>query len=99
MGYFPNGTSGAMYYERWCSKCLHDNEEAGLCCPIWNLHLLHNYEECNKTGSFLHALIPLSNDTDALDAMRCTMFVDRGLLSNLAIEKFEFDAIQPEARS
>ena len=87
MGYFSNGAEGEMYQDEWCSRCLHDNPDKDIHCPVWGLHLTMNYAECNKPESHLHVLIPRSKDH--LGNERCTMFVDRGLLSNLAIEKFE----------
>ena len=95
MGYFSNGSEGDSFQERYCNKCLHDNEAKGIFCPVWNLHLLHSYEECNKPASFLHTLIPRSKD--GLGNERCTMFVDRGLLSNLATEKYEHEQMTPAA--
>ena len=89
MGYFSNGTQGEMYQAKWCDKCLHQNAEKYVSCPIWDLHLLNNYEECNKADSYLHHLIP----RDGIDNEQCRMFVDRGLLSNLALEKFDSDAL------
>ena len=80
MGYFPNGTSGESYYEEWCSRCIHDDEDRGVYCPIWNLHLLHNYDECNNKNSFLHVLIP-RNEEGWND--RCTMFVERAAMRDL----------------
>lgn len=71
MGYFSNGTEGEMYEDRWCSRCIHRDDQRG--CPIWMLHHLHNYEECNKPDSFLHVLIPRSKDD--LSNERCSMFV------------------------
>jgi hypothetical protein len=70
MAYFPNGTASEMYYDKYCSRCKFDrgaNE-----CAIWLLHLLHNYEECNKEDSFLHHLIPRCKD--ALDNEQCKFF-------------------------
>jgi hypothetical protein len=87
MGYFSNGTDGQLYQEEYCERCLFDNYEKGVFCPIWNLHLSHNYEECNNKGSFLHALIP----RDGVHNGRCKFFVDRGALTNLQIEKIEHD--------
>ena len=89
MGYFSNGTEGDLYFEQWCSRCVHDNQDEDIFCPIWNLHLAHNYEDCNKADSYLHVLIPRSGDKCSNE--RCTMFVDRGLLSPLAIQKFEHE--------
>lgn len=90
MGYFSNGSEGQEYQEHYCERCLHDNFDKGIYCPIWNLHLLDNYKECNNEHSYLHELIPREKPTGN---GRCKMFVDRGLLSNLQIEKFEHEAL------
>lgn len=79
MGYFSNGSEGEFYYEEYCSRCVHDDPEKGKHCPIWNLHLLHNYEECNNKESFLHVLIPRNKGFN--DA--CTMFVERAAMRDL----------------
>lgn len=71
MGYFSNGTEGESYHEEYCAKCLHDQQENG--CPIWFLHNLHNYEECNKPDSFLHVLIPRSKENSGNEI--CSMFL------------------------
>lgn len=89
MGYFSNGIEGVGYREKWCDRCIHDNDAAGIYCPVWTLHLAHNYEGANDKGHFLHSLIPQS--ADGLSNERCTMFIDRGLLSNLQIQRFESD--------
>lgn len=74
MAYFPNGSSSEWYYEEYCAKCVHDQDvDKGQGCTVWLLHLLHNYEECNKPDSFLHVLIPRSKD--GLSNERCKMFV------------------------
>lgn len=71
MAYFPNGTAGMAYEEEWCSRCVHQNGPDGESgCPVWGLHLIHNYDECNKPDSFLHILIP----NDGLHAGKCRMF-------------------------
>jgi hypothetical protein len=67
MGYFPNGTAGAIFHEQHCSKCEHDRNED---CPIWNAHLMYNYAECNNPDSILHMLIPKEADS-------CKMFIPR----------------------
>jgi hypothetical protein len=92
MAYFSNGSEGEGYQERYCEKCLHDNFEKGIYCPIWNLHLLDNYKECNNKHSYLHELIPRQEGSNG----RCTMFVDRGLLTNLQIERFEHEKLSPQ---
>ena len=91
MGYFSNGSEGEDYQAKYCARCVHENMKTGRGCPIWNLHLLHNYDDCNNPKSYLHFLIP--RDHEKCGNERCTMFVDRGLLSNLALEKFEHDAL------
>lgn len=59
MGYFSNGTEAMMYQDQWCSRCKHDKDGA---CPVWAMHLLYNYDECNKKDSLLHKMIPQSED-------------------------------------
>jgi hypothetical protein len=71
MGYFSNGTEDECYFEQYCSRCIHNDPDKG--CNVWFLHMLHNYEECNKKDSFLHVLIPRSKD--GLSNEQCSMFV------------------------
>ena len=42
-------------------------------CPVLLLHYVHNYKECNKAESFLHVLIPRSEDK--LGNEQCRMFI------------------------
>lgn len=70
MAYFSNGTEGDMYCKQWCDRCLH--QDSG--CTVWLLHMLYNYDECNKKESMLHVLIPIRQDGFA---DKCTMFVSR----------------------
>ena len=56
MGYFPNGTSGMMYEDEYCDKCVHMLLEFG--CPCMDAHTLWNYDECNNGNSILHKMIP-----------------------------------------
>ena len=78
MGYFSNGTEGESFFEHYCARCIHDDAEKGKYCPIWNLHLLHNYEECNKKDSFLHQLIERTDQGNV-----CTMFVEKAAMRDL----------------
>jgi hypothetical protein len=78
MGYFPNGTAGADYYEQYCVRCVHDKDES---CPIWNAHLIHNYDECNNEDSILHMLIPLAKDRLGNDA--CLLFIENPAVGDL----------------
>ena len=41
MGHFSNGTEGALYEERYCTKCAHYGPD-GLGCPILTLHSAYN---------------------------------------------------------
>jgi hypothetical protein len=88
MGYFSNGSEGADYEAQWCDRCLHQET-----CAVWLAHLVSNYKECNNPNSILHMLIPQS--ADGLSNERCRMFVDKGLLSDLALERYAFDQSQP----
>jgi len=69
VGYFPNGISGLMYEERYCSKCVH---ESG--CAVMEAHELYNYEECNNEESILHLLIPRDENGHN---RQCAMFVPK----------------------
>jgi len=68
MAYFPNGASGGDYREKYCDNCVHDKNDD---CPIWALHLMHNYEECNNDDSFLEVLIP----RDGIENQECKLFI------------------------
>ena len=73
MGYFSNGTEGAVYSDTWCSNCQHYDQ-----CPVWAAHLLYNYELCNDTGpgrAILDMLIPPTED--GLSNGQCAMFLRR----------------------
>lgn len=75
MGYFSNGSEGEYYFEEWCDKCAHMPEDPkDGSCPVWDLHLMSNYQECNKKDSYLHILIPRSKDGGN---EKCTMFIER----------------------
>jgi hypothetical protein len=42
MGYFSNGCEGDSFHAAVCAKCVHDLNGK---CPVWNLHLAHNYDQ------------------------------------------------------
>ena len=73
MGYFSNGTEGAIYEELYCSRCIHQKPNDGG-CAVFLAHLLHNYEECDNEDSILHLLIPRKKDGIGND--QCTMFIE-----------------------
>lgn len=62
MGYFSNGTEGAIYEERYCVNCIHygDKPEEGNQCSVWDAHLLYNYVQFDQpiVKSVLEMLIP-----------------------------------------
>jgi len=72
MGYFSNGTEGEIYEEEFCRKCVHD---INYNCSVLLLHRIHNYDACNNDKSFLHVLIPQTED--GLGNEQCTMFVKK----------------------
>jgi hypothetical protein len=73
MAYFSNGSEGEAYIDEYCSRCIHfQDAERNIACPIWYLHMVHNYDECNKPDSFLHVLIPRSKG--GLSNEQCKMF-------------------------
>ncbi len=79
MAYFSNGTEGEQYEEKYCIKCVNwrDKDNDGCHgCPIWDLHFLYAYEECNGTGNakaMLDHLIPMNKETHF--AEECSMFL------------------------
>ncbi len=74
MGYFSCGAEGNDYEARYCSRCIHgqDQEEG---CPVMSAHVIHNYKECNNPSSILHMLIPRD---DVGNNKQCRMFVAEG---------------------
>ena len=75
MAYFPNGTSGLMYQERYCENCcnwrnLGDGRDYG--CPIMDLHMLLNYNQ-KEHKAILNMFIPM--DKDGIYAGECLMFL------------------------
>lgn len=67
MGYFSNGTEAELYEQRYCSRCVHSDQEIGVDppCPIWLAHILFAYQECGKASpaeEILNLLIPRSDD-------------------------------------
>lgn len=75
MAYFPNGTSGLIYQEKWCFRCKHDSIDEG--CPIWFFHLLKSYEWCNDKDKrvLLDLFIPTREDGFP---DKCKMFISNG---------------------
>ena len=76
MGYFPNGSAAEYYCAQYCAHCKHGkhvwSEDDMESCPVWDAHILHNYDECNKPTSILHILIP--RDDKGYNE-QCSMFM------------------------
>lgn len=77
MAYFSNGSEGDNYMAKWCCCCenwkdLNDGRGSG--CPIWDVHLLFNYEaQKNPTAKqILDMLIPTNKES--MFAEKCSMF-------------------------
>lgn len=78
MGYFANETEAMCYQERYCFVCKNWTRRDGedfVGCPIWDMHLLDNYELCNARDSYLDKLIPRSKD--GLSNKKCVMFLPK----------------------
>ena len=80
MAYFSNGTEGMDYQSRYCDQCVHDVDGS---CPVWFLHLMYAYEECNNDGesqplsnakAMLDTLIPMTEENFADE---CKMFIKK----------------------
>ena len=69
MGYFSNGTEGALYEESYCENCVHMQEFG---CPCWEAHQMWNYEYCNDKDSLLHKMIPRGDHGENL---QCIFYV------------------------
>lgn len=71
MGYFSNGTDGEIYFEQYCSKCVHESD--GRQCPIWDMHMLWNYEG-NKNADKKFALDMFIPRDEKGYNQKCKMF-------------------------
>lgn len=83
MAYFSNGCEGESYYYHYCARCVNDDAENERYCPIWNWHLMDNYQECNKPDSYLHKLIPRSKDGYGNE--QCVMFLEKEKVSEVEL--------------
>lgn len=83
MGYFPNGTSGMDYMERYCFRCSNwrdSGDGRGEGCPIMDLHLLWNYdavgEDKDKTKELALNMFIKRDDKNCCNH-RCAMFREK----------------------
>ena len=75
MGYFPNGTSGNAYQERYCERCAHDVNRD---CAVWLAHLVTEHcdkdGETSEAGKVLDMLIPETEN--GIGCKQCKMFIE-----------------------
>ena len=96
MAYFPNGTSGDVYQERWCYRCVNwvedPDDEGNWGCIVLDLHMAWNYEQCRKTPrarimkQALEHFIPSKDG----DPQKCNMFIVRATADVPGQYKMEF---------
>jgi hypothetical protein len=80
MGYFANGTEACGYQEQYCINCKNWTKregDYGEGCPIWDMHLMDNYDLCNIKDNYLNKLIPRSEN--GLSNEKCVMFLPKYL--------------------
>lgn len=78
MGYFANGTEGEIYQDEYCFNCQNWTiREGEPCegCPIWDMHMMDNYDLCNVKDSYLNKLIP--RQKRGLHNGKCVMFLSK----------------------
>lgn len=101
MAYFPNGTSGMMY-QNLCENCWNwrDLDDGrGFGCPIWDLHMLWNYDQIEHSlhrikkakakivKEALEHFIPTREDGFP---DQCKMFLSKNEIDIEGQAKFEF---------
>lgn len=74
MGYFSNGTEGFEYEAKYCSRCVHNDEDNG--CPVMNTHFLHNYTDNDDVKEILNMFIPRDDENWNVTNEQCKMFME-----------------------
>lgn len=73
MGYFSNGSEFMQYEAKYCSRCIHNQNDE---CPIILSHELYSYELCNDNEHpakmMLDLFIPIKKNGFC---DQCTMFI------------------------
>ncbi len=94
MAYMSNGSEGMDYEARFCQNCVHFGPEEGPGCPILLLHMLWNYDQCQKTevGKVKEAALDnfIPRSADGLDNEQCKMFVPLEHLTEAGKNALEF---------
>ena len=76
MGYFSNGSEGAYFHDKYCSRCRHMPEDPNDGnCPIMLAHSLYNYEQ-HKNADVNAVLDMLIAEKENFRQV-CQMFVER----------------------
>ena len=80
MAYFPNGTSGEIYQEKYCYQCKNWKLREGIAvesCPILDVHFSVNYSQCRNKDikRILEMLWPTGKDGYP---GQCSMFEHNG---------------------
>lgn len=76
MAYFSTGEEGLSYRQKWCDRCLNQEQESPIGCPVMDVHLYRNYSQCGDTQAakateaILGHLIPRTEDGN----QQCSMF-------------------------
>lgn len=75
MAYFSNATQGEIYRAKYCNWCINNGDDEDS-CPIWDLHLMWNYDAVGKNADetkriALNALIPV----EGIENLECKFFV------------------------
>ncbi|MDO8303919.1 MAG: hypothetical protein Q7T18_11825 [Sedimentisphaerales bacterium] len=75
MGYFSNGTEGAIYEAKYCERCL--NYRGGM-CPILMLHSVWNYEAIgqNVGGGIKQIALDMFIPRHGIENKQCAMFLN-----------------------
>lgn len=75
MAYFSNGTEGEMYEAEYCNNCVHQKPDDGG-CPVLLLHLLYNYDQCDKTdvGERTESVLDILIPREGVQNCKCNMF-------------------------
>jgi len=80
MAYFPNGSSGDYYQDKYCFRCLNyidKGDDRGIGCPIWDAHIITSYDQCKNKGvkEILEILWPTNKDGFPAE---CSMYQNNG---------------------
>lgn len=98
MAYFPNGSSGMDYQDRYCDNCRNwrdTGDGRGHGCPIWDLHMIGDYDQCADTEigklwkKLLENLIPTKKDR--IYPAQCAMFLPIGAQDIEGQMRMEFE--------